>query len=267
VGFGALQLLQKPPPAPAPTPTPEPVPPPAPIPPAAPYHVTATAGLIVRTGPGTNYGSRGVLAYRTGVVIGCQTVGTLVGSSRIWDHIVSPIDGYVSDWWVSTPGVGVYSPGLPRCSGAPVTPPPTPAPGPKPPPAPAPPPAGKPPLTRWQDVATGWIVATSCTYGAPNYLIEPAGRGIDGLDWQYYEPAHRRRRWIADQTSWNMLTTGDRNRAGPRSAIHLVTQACMSSIAQGPELRWELRLRAAPGWAGNNNPRLAPSMAAAGWCG
>src|SRR5260370_34555075 len=66
------------------------------------------------------------------VTIDCETQGERIESSPVWDKITSPIAGYVSDWWISTPNVGVYSPGLGVCPGG-VNPPPPPGPGPPPP--------------------------------------------------------------------------------------------------------------------------------------
>jgi len=83
-------------------------------------HPFAVAGLpagnrlLIRTGPGTQYPSTGSLANGAPVSVLCQTVGSLVASSKIWDQI-GP-GQYVSDWFLNTPVVGAFTPGLGQCS-------------------------------------------------------------------------------------------------------------------------------------------------------
>jgi len=86
------------------------------------YHVAGTEGhgLHERTGPGyDNYPEVGsLLAENTSVEIVCQTWGELVtpthGSpSRIWDKL--PNGHYVSDDYISTPGVNEFTPGIGVC--------------------------------------------------------------------------------------------------------------------------------------------------------
>jgi hypothetical protein len=112
-------------------------------------------------------------------------------------------------------------------------------------------------VSRWQDVVAGWIIATDCRLGTANYLIEPAGIGLDLLPYGY-EPAHRRRRWIADQLTWNKLGV-------PRSVIRIVTPAVLASIAPGPDLRWAPTTRGTWVWL-NGAPRIPPMTTAAGYC-
>ncbi len=86
------------------------------------YHVAGTEGhgLHERTGPGyDNYPEVGsLLTENTSVEIVCQTWGELVtpthGSpSRIWDKL--PNSHYVSDDYISTPGVNEFTPGIGVC--------------------------------------------------------------------------------------------------------------------------------------------------------
>jgi surface antigen len=51
-------------------------------------------------------------------MIVCQTTGSDVSGSSIWDEIAA--GQYVSDYWVNTPVFGGYSSGIPHC-GAPTT--------------------------------------------------------------------------------------------------------------------------------------------------
>lgn len=71
--------------------------------------------MLVRPGPGTGYSYVAQLYNGDAVELFCQTTGTLVeGRSGIWDEI-GP-NRYVSDYYIDTPGVGVFQPGVPRCS-------------------------------------------------------------------------------------------------------------------------------------------------------
>jgi hypothetical protein len=115
---------------------------------------------------------------------------------------------------------------------------------------------GKQAISRWQDVVAGWIVSTSCRVGVADYLIEPAGIGLDLLPYGY-EPAHRRKRWIVDNLTWSRLGI-------PRSAIHVVTPACLASIAPGPDLRWALTHIGTGAWT--EAPRILANPANAGYC-
>lgn len=91
------------------------------------YHVANTGGssLHVRSAPSLSASVTGTLPAGATIVIACQTTGDEVnGVSDIWDQLTS--GGYVSDYYVDTPGVGVPSPGIPSCS-APASPPAPPA--------------------------------------------------------------------------------------------------------------------------------------------
>jgi surface antigen len=86
------------------------------------YFVLADPALNERSGPSTSAPIIGSLPYHSGVFIACQTTGSAVNGSVIWDHLTN--GAYVSDWYVSTPAVGAFSAGLARCG----TPTPSPAP-------------------------------------------------------------------------------------------------------------------------------------------
>jgi surface antigen len=118
-------------PAPTPTPTPAPAPPsaptPTPTPPPAPqyfvYHVTGTCrdgacGLTLRAGPGySGYAAVGGLPEGAEVDVTCQATGETVSngyaSSAIWDRLTN--GDWVSDFYVSTPNIGTWSPAIPQC--------------------------------------------------------------------------------------------------------------------------------------------------------
>jgi len=115
-----------PPPPSVPAPT---VPPTQKAPPnsaSATYQVygTGSNGLFERTGPGT-YSEAGWLPNGANVQISCQTTGSSVNGSDIWDLLT---DGYyVADYYINTPDVGHYSPGIAQCVST------TPSPSPSPP--------------------------------------------------------------------------------------------------------------------------------------
>jgi hypothetical protein len=88
------------------------------------YH-TGGIGLKVRDLPNTSAGWRTSLPDGTSISIRCQTYGETIIGSRVWDQLSS--GGYVSDWYVNTPNVGTFSPGIGQCGQAP---PPTQAPQP-----------------------------------------------------------------------------------------------------------------------------------------
>jgi surface antigen len=77
------------------------------------YSVEASPSLNERAAPNTSAAIVGHLDYRASVSIICQTTGTSVDGSDIWDKL--PGGQFVSDYWVSTPAVGQFSPGLTQC--------------------------------------------------------------------------------------------------------------------------------------------------------
>jgi hypothetical protein len=113
------------PPVPAPPSNPQ-APSTTPAAPASTYSVygtcaDGTCGLTVRSGPGySSFAALGSLSDGTSVAIACQASGETVGPSRatgvsssIWDHLTS--GGWVSDLYVTTPGAGSWTGGIPRC--------------------------------------------------------------------------------------------------------------------------------------------------------
>jgi len=123
------------------------------------YHVANTGGLSLNVRLAPSLGASVVRSLPAGspVSIVCQTTGSEVnGVSDIWDELAA--GGYISDYYTDTPGVGVFTPGIPQCS----TPAPTPTPAPAPNPSPAPAHTPAPPGT-----------------AAP----EPSAAGLEGVNW------------------------------------------------------------------------------------
>jgi hypothetical protein len=70
--------------------------------------------LLVRRGPTLHSQVVGMLHNGRTVTVLCQTEGSLVANrSAIWDEI-GP-GRYVSDYYLDTPAVARFSPGIPRC--------------------------------------------------------------------------------------------------------------------------------------------------------
>lgn len=77
------------------------------------YQQAMTTGTAARSGPGASYPARRSLTAGTTVQVICQTVGSTVGSTILWDRLS---DGnYVTDLYVDTPSKTTWSPPLPRC--------------------------------------------------------------------------------------------------------------------------------------------------------
>jgi surface antigen len=113
------------------------------IPPApgATYGANLTLGdpsVYERSGPSSSDSVVGSLPFHSSINIACQTTGSDVNGSSIWDQLSG--GQYVSDYFVNTPNVNDWSPPIPQCS-APPTPsqgtvPPAPSQGATPPPPP-----------------------------------------------------------------------------------------------------------------------------------
>lgn len=73
-------------------------------------------GLAIRSGPGTNHAVIGRLNHNSPIDIACQTTGSNVRGSNIWDKLSS--GGYISDYFTTTPVFNGFSPGIPRCDSA-----------------------------------------------------------------------------------------------------------------------------------------------------
>jgi surface antigen/uncharacterized protein YraI len=78
-----------------------------------PYLTLASPSLNVRSGPSTADPVVGSLPYHSSIMITCQTMGSTVGNSAVWDELSA--GQYVSDYWVNTPNDGSYSPGIAEC--------------------------------------------------------------------------------------------------------------------------------------------------------
>jgi hypothetical protein len=90
---------------------------------AAVYSVIGTGGngLNVRTAPSLGAGLVSNLRDGIAIDIVCQTRGDNVVASTMWDKIDQPVDGYVADYYTTTPVVNNPSPGLPTCGDSPPT--------------------------------------------------------------------------------------------------------------------------------------------------
>lgn len=83
-----------------------------PPPPADAY--TTLANVTIQAAPTTASAIVGSLPNGTPVNITCQTKGSSVNGSPIWDQL-NP-GQYIADWYVSTPEVGQFTPGIPQCA-------------------------------------------------------------------------------------------------------------------------------------------------------
>lgn len=78
-----------------------------------PYQTLASPSLNERTAPSTSATVVGSLPYHSTIYIACQTSGSLVGSSYVWDRLTN--GAYVSDYWTTTPGQNTWTSSIPRC--------------------------------------------------------------------------------------------------------------------------------------------------------
>jgi hypothetical protein len=84
------------------------------------YRITGTGGvgLKVRTDPyNTTAGVVAVLADGTGFSAVCAVRGRDVGGNTVWHRISAPVQGWISDFYTTTPGFNQYIPGEPDCNG------------------------------------------------------------------------------------------------------------------------------------------------------
>jgi len=78
------------------------------------YYVVAPGGTLnERSAPATSATLDGTLPNGTAINIVCQTTGSTVSGSSIWDKLANGY--YVSDYYTSTPNVGTWSPPIPQC--------------------------------------------------------------------------------------------------------------------------------------------------------
>ena len=87
-----------------------------------PYLTVASPSLNERSAPSTSAPVVGSLPYHSTIYITCQTSGSLVGASYVWDHLTN--GAYVSDYWTNTPAIDTYTASIPRCGTTPPPPPP-----------------------------------------------------------------------------------------------------------------------------------------------
>jgi hypothetical protein len=238
LGVAGYELLQKPKPVPAPIVCGPGThleggicvaDPPVTIPPASGYRVTAVAGLMVRAGPGTGFAVRGSLQYNQPVTIACQAMGQTIVRSAVWDHITSPIDGWVSDWYVNTPVVGGFSPGLSQCSSVPGG-----SGSGSGGPLPGPVPTGKAPLSSLNQLLPRMIISTGCGWGDADYIVL-ARRSTATASPRFGKV------WIRDKYTWDGL-------AAPRSAIWRVTTGLLYQIADAGNVHRAIVRNYGEGW-------------------
>ncbi|HTW10939.1 MAG TPA: CHAP domain-containing protein, partial [Acidimicrobiales bacterium] len=77
------------------------------------YSVVGVPELAEHTGPSTAATVVGWLPDHATIEVVCQTTGSLVVRSDIWDKLVN--GSYIPDWYTTTPGIGKYSPPIPVC--------------------------------------------------------------------------------------------------------------------------------------------------------
>ena len=78
------------------------------------YRVTSSTNLNARSGPSTAYGVVGTHAPGSTLAVVCQTAGSRVGSTSVWNRLTT--GAWVSDYYVSTPSKTTYSAPLQLCT-------------------------------------------------------------------------------------------------------------------------------------------------------
>lgn len=78
------------------------------------YQVVSADGLSKRSGPGVSFTRDGQLSNGSLVWMTCQSPGSTVGSTSVWDRIDGGL--FVSDYYVTTPSRSTYSPPIPHCA-------------------------------------------------------------------------------------------------------------------------------------------------------
>lgn len=77
------------------------------------HEVISSGALVTREGPGAAYPAVGTRESGASVTVLCQTAGSLVGATNVWDRLA---DGtYVSDLYVDTPNKRGYSSPIQKC--------------------------------------------------------------------------------------------------------------------------------------------------------
>lgn len=85
-----------------------------------PYLTLASPSLNERSAPSTDASIVGSLPYHSSIEISCQTSGSLVIASTVWDKLTN--GRYISDYWTNTPADDTWTSSIPRCA---TTPPPS----------------------------------------------------------------------------------------------------------------------------------------------
>jgi hypothetical protein len=157
---------------------------------------TGGVGLSIRSAPTTSSTRIGGLAEGASISIHCQTYGDNINGSTIWDQLAG--GGYVSDWYVNTPNVGTFSPGIGQCGQAPPPPPP---------PPPAPPPAAAAVAGYDRAAAATWAVnhaydanefGADCTNFVSKSMNE--GGGLVQQSWWYHNGTYPVATWAQPWT-------------------------------------------------------------------
>lgn len=85
----------------------------APLPQCAFTYLVSGASLNMRSGPSTAKSITGKLWHGSSAAVMCQTTGTQVGATRVWDRLMN--GSYVSDAYLPTPGRPGYTSVIPHC--------------------------------------------------------------------------------------------------------------------------------------------------------
>lgn len=77
------------------------------------FQYQATALVRARSGPSLSYPLVKVYPSGTSVWVVCQTPGSVIGTTQVWDKLSN--GSYVTDYYISTPSNTGYSPPVTRC--------------------------------------------------------------------------------------------------------------------------------------------------------
>ncbi len=86
---------------------------------AQPYYVVygTHRRLEIRSAPTLHSGVLDYFRLDGRIRIVCQSLGGPVDGYRVWDKVNFPVNGWVTDRYVSTPNRGRFSPSVPQCVG------------------------------------------------------------------------------------------------------------------------------------------------------
>jgi len=85
----------------------------APLPQCSFTYLVSGMSLNMRSGPSTGKAITGTLSHGSSAPVVCQTSGTKIGASKVWDKLMN--GSYVSDAYLPTPGRPGYTSVIPRC--------------------------------------------------------------------------------------------------------------------------------------------------------